>query len=127
MDPVLRQRRRTCGAGQGVRLDVVPDQRRLVACVPVTPRTCVRGRCRQVSKQADDMADCEQRRRLIALAGIALVLRISEKRKREDEDGAKTRVKRTHRWWVRPWIVDKNLPECNTVYKLQLELEKVGR
>lgn len=66
-----------------------------------------------------------KRRRLIALAGIALVLKIDEKRKRERDDDGEAPPKRTHRWWVRPWILDKSLPECNTVYKLQLELEKV--
>lgn len=114
------------GAGQGMSQGVVHGDAAWWRCVAtsIVVREGAQSLCTS-SFQADDMADCEQRRRLLALAGIAIVLRISEKRKREKDDEEDAPPKREHRWWVRPWIIDKSLPECNTVYKLQLELEKV--
>lgn len=45
------------------------------------PEMCVRGRSRRVRIQADDMDGYEVRRKLIALAGIALILRVNEEKK----------------------------------------------
>lgn len=67
-----------------------------------------------------------RRRHLLALAGIAIILKTTEKRKKDRDDDAKASAKRVRPWWVRPWILDKSLTEYNTVYKLQLELEKVS-
>lgn len=75
------------------------------------------------------MADHRQRMRIVALAAILILVQDSEYRKwrLENDETAVVRKKKPRRWWVRPWILDKTLPECNTVFKLQLELEKVGK
>lgn len=67
------------------------------------------------------MAEQARKKRIAALAGIVTVFA-----KREGgEMEFRVKEKRTHRWWVRPWILDKSLPECNTAFKLQMELQKV--
>lgn len=39
----------------------------------------------------------------------------------------KTKRKRVHRWWMRPWIRDRLLQaQENTAFKLQQQLSEVG-
>lgn len=43
------------------------------------------------------------------------------------EDKVK-RKKRTHRYWVRPWIADREKrKEANTIFKLQMQLKEVSK
>lgn len=81
--------------------------------------------CTLATSEADVKMDAIRRARIAALAGILIILQDTELHRRIKIDVQKKVVKRqTRRWWVRPWILRKSLTECNTVYKLQLELEK---
>lgn len=44
----------------------------------------------------------------------------------EDAEPPKKK-KRTHRWWVRPWIGERDVQtENNTIFKLQKQLREVS-
>lgn len=66
------------------------------------------------------MAEQAKRSKIFAVAGIVEVLRQVEIREQKHKEKTKKRS-----CWVRPWILAHELPEHNTAYKLQLQLEKV--
>lgn len=70
----------------------------------------------------------ERVRCIAALAGIFVILQdVEERKKCQKKDVGRVSKRRPPRWCVRPWIGRKSLPECNIVFKLQLELEKVRK
>lgn len=108
---------RSCKCGEGALwLELVPSstsRRKLCA------NSCL-------CQRADN--NTERVKQIAALAGILIILQDAENRKNENKkDVGKVLKRRRPRWWVRPWIAHKSLPECNTVFKLQLELEKVSK
>lgn len=59
---------------------------------------------------------------LFFIAAAFAALRVS--RAHQDRRGGRIRKKRTHRWWVRPWIKRREAAVgANTLYKLRLELQ----
>lgn len=51
----------------------------------------------------------------------------NEREREPEEPEELEELPKKRRWWVRPWIGVKDNEECNTMYKLLLEVSQVGR